>query len=257
MTKLFEVLKYDQRHLNDVTTFLAGVECEIESINYVDCDIEPYFHAEADGSLRNNGVEYISIPLGREDLLDKFKNLHANIVYNNKKEAFSPRTSTHVHINVRQFDEAQLKQLVLFYALFEEFFFAMVDPVRRDNIHCVPLNETMIPQKYRTNALYMAKYWHKYTAFNMLPVAKQGTVEFRHLQGTDDDELLGRWLKTIENLWQLAQTDAITKENIVMTDCHSRWFNKIFADAPEILALAPAMHNKIQNNLIDVKLAFA
>ena len=257
MAKIHEQIKFPERHLNDITTFLAGIECEIESIHHVNVDLAPYFHTEADGSLRNNGCEFISIPLERETLLDKFKNLHANIVYNDKADAFSPRTSTHVHVNVRSFTEAQLKQLLLFYALFEEFFFSMVDPVRRDNIHCVPLNETMMAQRYRTTAFYMIKYWHKYTAFNMLPVTKQGTVEFRHLQGTDDEELLGRWLKTIENLWLLAQDESMTKDTITDVEHHKRWFNTIFADAPEVLALAPAMSNKIQNNLIDVKLAFA
>lgn len=256
MAKLFEIFKFGNPEYNKVDGFLAGIECEIESVDRLNKDLTKFFHAEPDGSLRNHGTEFISVPLPRADLVDKFENLHASIVFYDKDEAFSPRTSTHVHINVRSLDEKQVHQLLLFYALFEEFFFAMVDPVRRHNIHCVPLSETILPSKYRLNAMYMAKHWHKYTAFNLLPIQKQGTVEFRHLQGTDDVDLLNRWLSTIENLWKICQEEAMDKHTILDAENHKRWFNKIFKDAPEILDLAPAMPNLISNNLIDVKLAF-
>jgi hypothetical protein len=256
MAKLRDMFKFGNAEYNKVDSFLAGIECEIESVDFLKDDANPYFHAETDGSLRNHGTEFISVPLAREDLIDKFKGLHASIVYHDKDEAFSPRTSTHVHINVRSLDEKQLHQMLLFYALFEDFFFAMVDPLRRDNIHCVPLSETILSNRYRSTATYLIKYWHKYTAFNLLPVAKQGTVEFRHLQGTDDADLLNRWLSTIENLWAICQEESMDKTSILDAENHKRWFNRIFKDAPEVLALAPAMPNKIQNNLIDVKLAF-
>lgn len=254
MPKLFDLLPYKQDYLNKVDGFIAGIECEIESVDGLEHEIDE-FRAEADGSLRNHGVEYISIPLKKDDLLASFRKLHANITYYDKAEAFSPRTSTHVHINVRTLEPTQLKQLLLFYALYEEFFFSMVDPLRRENIHCVALTETAYPARYKQDVIQLAKNWHKYSAFNLLPVFSQGTVEFRHLQGTDDAALLDRWLSTLNNLWTIAQTDKIDKTTITNNAYHARWFQSIFKDAPEILALEPAMPNKIQNSLIDVKMA--
>jgi hypothetical protein len=257
MPKLFEAIPLAKSELNESLAFFAGIECEIESVQTLETD-DPltYFNAENDGSLRNHGIEYISVPLPRDKLVNQFKNLHANIVYYDKSVAFSPRTSTHVHVNVRRFEPQQLRHLLLFYALFEECFFNMVDPIRRDNIHCVALTETAYPARYRHDILHMAKNWHKYTAFNLLPLFNQGSIEFRHLQGTDDAELLNRWLCTIENLWLLAQRDVMDKHSIVDPQQHLRWFHAIFKDAPEILALEPAMPNIIANNLIDVKMAF-
>lgn len=254
MSKLFECVPYKNAELN-VPGFLAGIECEIESVEGVKDGVDYYFHAEADGSLRNHGTEFISHPFNKDELLVGFKKLHANIVYYDKDEAFSPRTSTHVHVNVRYMEPRQLRQLLLFYALYEEFFFAMVEDSRRNNIHCVALTETAYPARYRNDILQLAKGWHKYTAFNMQPVMTQGTVEFRHLQGTDDAALLERWLSTLENLQSLAMRDNITRETIVEPERLTEWFKTIFANAPEILQLEPAMHNKIQGNLVDVKMA--
>lgn len=254
MAKLYEHFQYPNKGFNEFPKFLAGIECEIESVDHLNKHI-PEFNSEPDGSLRNNGTEFISVPLERDKLLTSFKNLHAELVYHNKAEAFSPRTSTHVHINVRNLEPEQLRQLLLFYALFEDYFFAMVSPVRRNNIHCVPLHETTLPTRYGAPLKSLLNIWHKYTAFNLLPVSKQGTVEFRHLQGTDDAELLDRWLKTIENLWSLAQRETITADNILKTRHIESWFDTIFADAPEVLALRPTMENTIANSLVDVKFA--
>jgi hypothetical protein len=254
MAKLFEFMGYKDPHYN-TAGFLAGIECEIEAVETLRSPVDDYFRVEADGSLRNNGVEYISYPYEKETLLHAFKKLHANLIFSDKNEAFSPRTSTHVHINVRGLESNELRQLMLFYALYEEFFFAMVDAKRRQNIHCVALTETAYPGRYRSDIMALAKSWHKYTAFNMQPVMTQGTVEFRHLQGTDDAMLLDRWLSTIQNLYNLAQVDKISRDSIVDESNLKRWYRTIFADAPEILQLEPAMHNKIQNSLIDVKMA--
>ena len=254
MAKIYTQINFEDPTYNTHPNFLAGIECEVESINYVDAAV-PSFKAEADGSLRNNGTEFISVPLEREHLINEFKNLHANIVFHDKKEAFSPRTSTHVHVNVRNLDEVNVKNMLLFYALFEEFFFAMVNPVRRENIHCVPLNETLLPTKYKQSIWALAKGWHKYTALNLLPIMKLGTVEFRHLQGTDDDALLDRWLKTLENLWTLCQVQAITPTTLTNEKTIEEWFKTIFKDAPEIMALAPTLKTTIANSLIDVKLS--
>lgn len=253
-TKLSELFKWDNPEYTKFDNFLAGVECEIESVSGLRSEVE-HFRAEADGSLRNHGVEYISAPMTRDLLIPQFKKLHANLVYNNRKDAFSPRTSTHIHINCRTLDVDQLRTLLLMYALYEEVFFSLVNPDRRTNIHCVPLTETYLPSRYRQDMRNIIKSWHKYTAFNLLPIISQGTVEFRHLQGTDNAELLDEWLTCIQNLWELSQTNTITRDNIVSPRQIETWFNDIFSHSPRAMAIQPALHNMIQNSLIDVKFA--
>jgi len=194
--------------------------------------------------------------IAKETLLASFKNLHASIQYHEKSEAFSPRTSTHVHINCRTLDSEEARQLVLFYALFEEFFFAMVDKSRRANIHCVPLTETFLPQIYRYDLTRYIKNWHKYTALNVIPLLKQGSIEFRHLQGTNDAQLLSEWLTTLDNLWQICQREELTTETLADTAKLKQYWKTLFGHSPRVMALEPAFNNVIQNSLIDVKFAF-
>ncbi len=238
--------------LNSEQRFIAGVECEIESVYNPNLGFAGFEPTE-DGSLRNNGIEFISIPLPKEALLEAFTNLHAHLEFYNPQEAFSPRTSTHVHVNCRSFDFAQVKTLVLLYALYEDFFFAMCEPGRRDNIHCVPLTETFLPTLYKKELKYLINGWHKYTALNILPLTKLGTVEFRHLQGTGNSELLKDWLTTLENLWILAQREVITEQSLCDDASIKRWWWKLFGHSSRIAPLAPSINNVIAGSLIDVK----
>lgn len=239
--------------LNSVPHFMAGMECEIEAV-YSKKDF-PYFKVTEDGSLRNDGVEFISKPLTRTALNTAFRNLHASIQYTDKKVAFSPRTSTHVHINCRTLSDDQCRTLVLLYALFEEVFFSLVSPSRRGNIHCVPLTETYLPSKYALNINGMRQSWSKYTAINLVPLGSLGTVEFRHLQGTDDAALVEQWLLVLENLWTLAQRVRIDQASLQSKETIYNWFLCIFGDIPQAKALGPALFSIIENSLLDVKLS--
>lgn len=240
--------------LDTTNCFIAGIECEIESVE--PDQTFPNFMSTHDGSLRNEGMEFISKPLPRFELLDSFRNLHATIQLYEPDEAFSPRTSTHVHINCRTLTEEQTRQLILFYALFEDFFFAMVNQNRRGNIHCVPLTETFLPMIYKYELLRYIKNWHKYTALNVIPLLKQGSIEFRHLQGTRDDKLLSEWLIALDGLWLICQRETLTPESLADEAKLKQWWKSLFGHSPRIMALEPAFNNVIQNTLLDVKFAF-
>lgn len=240
--------------LDSAKYFMAGIECEIESVE-PDQQFDNFITTH-DGSLRNDGLEFISAPLDKTTLLDSFKNLHAEIQLYDEEQAFTSRTSTHVHINCRTLNPDQTRQLILFYALYENFFFSMVAPDRRTNIHCVPLTETFLPQLYRYDLSRYVKNWHKYTALNVIPLVKQGSIEFRHLQGTNDAKLLAEWLTTLDNLWQLCQREEITAESLADEAKLKQWWKSLFSHSPRIMALEPAFNNVIQNSLLDVKFAF-
>lgn len=234
--------------------FIAGMECEIESV-IPGQDFAEFARTE-DGSLRNNGLEYISKPMTREFLLSSFKNLHAKIKFHNKEVAFSSRTSTHVHVNCRHLEKDQVKNIILLYALFEECFFNMVNPDRRNNIHCVPLTETIIPTLYREELVFMYKRWHKYTALNVLPLGKIGTLEFRHMQGTGDATLINEWLTTLENLWNLGKVISLSPDTVSRQDVRMLWYDTLFGHSHRMIALRPAVPMLIKNSVIDVKRAF-
>lgn len=250
MTTIAELFGGGAPEFRHATDFIAGVECEVEAVqNPVAMGI---FSPVVDGSLRNKGIEFISIPSTKSDLVQGFKHLHANIKFYPGQEPFSIRTSTHVHVNCLSLTMPQARVMVLLYALFEECFFLMVKPDRRDNIHCVPLTETYMPSLYKRPVDAMVKNWHKYTALNLKRMVDLGTMEFRHLHGTADVAEFEEWLGCLEALWQLCQRveikeDSLTKENIVY------WFETIFGKSPRVMAMRHSLFEIIRNSLIDVK----
>lgn len=233
-------------------SFVAGVECELEGvINPHDCPSG--FKVDKDGSLRGNGYEFISHPFYKDQLLERFRTLHNVLEFYKEEDPFSVRTSTHVHINCAMLEPKQIKNIILLYALFEEFFFMMVKPIRRDNIHCVPLTETHLPNLYRRDLGGMVDRWHKYTALNIKPLKELGTIEFRHLHGTGDVGEFAVWLQVLENLWTLGQRVVIDAKALNKKDLIETWFNAIFAPAPVITAYRASLFDIIRNSLIDVK----
>lgn len=234
-----------------------GLECEVESVANGGKSFAK-FKCVQDGSLRNNGWEYTTaFPNYRAPVVDEFKQLYKDLKLNPKHESFSERTSTHIHVNVSSMEENHARQMILLYALYEEFFFAMVKPCRRDNIHCVPLTETHLPSKYSKTLHEMLQVWSKYTALNLGRLHDLGTMEFRHLHGTNDAEELNEWMHVLENLWKLAQRVTINAEALANHKQLEEWFELLFFPSNKVMMLKPSLFSIIRNSLIDVKMSLA
>jgi hypothetical protein len=230
---------------------LFGTECEIEAISdhqNHDCNWE----VTEDHSLRNSGFEYVSkIPLDYQNSVEAFQSLHTSIVYN-KKEAFSPRTSTHVHVNVSDLPTSKIRNILLGYVLLEEVFFDFIGETRANNIYCVPLYYTNLTSTYSKPFEHVLGAWHKYTAFNLKPVCTLGTVEFRHLEGTSDLYRYSRWLSFLRSLRECAADVDVFEEGVT-----NGWLNTARKVCPVLTRdySDEALMAKIKTRIIDVKLS--
>jgi hypothetical protein len=252
MTKVCNVWPCDgarQFGIADSPAFVVGVECEIEAVKGHGSASLLGWEPKQDNSLRNNGMEYVSKPMERAMFMDKFVGLHKTLQLG--KDPFSQRTSNHVHVNVASLDMVQARNMVLLYALFEECFFMMVKPERRNNIHCVPLTETSLPAIYKKGLDEYVKRWSKYTALNLKRIPDLGTMEFRHMHGTKDANEMNTWLCVLEKLWKLAQEVEVNEQTLTDKNIVS-WFETIFKDT-SVIQLRPSLFEVIRNNLIDVK----
>lgn len=242
---------------NDIALF--GVECEIESVNSDETNWTLFDGIEVkdDPSLRNNGRELVWYgPKPYEQSKQLFKNLHANLKVFSPEQKFSERTSTHVHVNCRGLSTAAVVNLVRMYALYEELVFMCVDKSRRDNIYCVPLVDTHLTALYgSTDLSTLVSRWHKYTAFNLKRLSDLGTVEFRHLQGTDDPELFNNWLLLLEKMFHLAQREIISPDSLTETNVQN-WADMLFGHFPFYRFVRSNVPNIVSNSLIDIKLGF-
>lgn len=229
---------------------LIGTECEIESIldhSKVDGDI---YNTTTDGSLRNNGYEYVSIPLEVDSSIKAFKDLHA--VLKVGPDAYTERTSIHVHANCANLEAVQVRSIIYLYALYEEAFFSMVDKSRRGNIHCVALTETYLPSLYKASLSLMFNKWHKYTALNIRPLNKYGTIEFRHMHGHGDTALYTEWVLAIENLFKIGKTLDVSTANLTEEFLYET-FRELFGHT-RIAAKWADIRSRMDNQIIDIKL---
>jgi len=186
----------------DKNTYL-GIEVEVENVEFYD-ESSPYWKMIDDGSLRNNGREFITPPIRAwrvEHALSRlFNDLNASV-------DFSERTSIHVHMNIRTLTLDQLETLLLTYLLFEKVLFKFIGNNRYENIFCVPLCESKMPVQLRSliqKADTLKIDWRKYTALNLLPIWEKGTIEFRHLHGTKDLAKIMPWINMILSLKMFA-----------------------------------------------------
>ena len=185
-------------------TTLLGIELEVEQCP--NClDFEYFWTETVDHSLRNNGKEYISIPLRAKQIPYAIEYLTDGLNYYNPMYKFSNRCSTHIHLNVKDFTEERLKVFILLYSIFEKHFFNIAGSKRESNIFCVPLYKTEELEK-TINLLTDISIWNKYNALNLGCILgsndnqKIGTIEFRHLYGTLDTDILYPWINSIIEL---------------------------------------------------------
>lgn len=188
---------------------LFGVELEIEGIVG---DPEDYCGnwtmTKEDGSLRNNGWEFVTYPLH----INEVKEEVAKVLKHFQLGAdvhFSERTSCHVHLNVGDMSLEQLAVLLLSYQVTERLLFDFVGASRDKNIFCVPLSECVTSyqaarQLYDGQIVRVVERWRKYTALNFCRIPDIQTVEFRHMPGTPDVNKVNQWLDMIKSMRDFA-----------------------------------------------------
>ncbi len=262
MTTIREYYEIDPGYLESQVLgahgyFVAGVECEIEGLR----DIKERalsnngIRIESEGSLRNGGREFLLPPRRTPDCLALFEQLHSKwLLYS--EEAFHPRTSTHVHVNVQTSTMEQVQSLLYLYSIFEPLAFAFVGDERKNNIHCVPLSMTYMPQQYGKTFDVTVDGWHKYTAFNLLPLKDLGTVEFRHLEGTGDSKRFAAWLGFLETLWiQAHSLKRFTVDQLLSLTFLEETYKKLLT--PEFLRNCKnSPEFNLEDNLLDIKLIY-
>ena len=205
-----------------------GIELEIEGVPNARerCTVLGIRYT-TDGSLRNNGVEFITMPMRLNQmayLLHKF--LDGNFDESN----YSERTSIHVHANVLDLNVDQLSCICLLYQTFEPLLFEFIGHGREKNIFCVPWYDSTLTYEYvgkmmeEKNVGHVHR-WMKYSALNLLPIRTQGTIEFRHMAGHSDSNVIIDWCNLIGCIFSVARNRSLkdVKEQITTLNTTSHY----------------------------------
>lgn len=174
-----------------------GIELELEgftSSNQISAQefLGNDWSVTGDGSLRNGGVEFVTNGgKGGADLHACFERMHEMLQRMNYDASF--RCSTHMHINMLDFNFNQIARFMLAYTCAEPVLFTFCGNYRRSSNFCVPVCESLPFHKRLIARMYddavaarSGQSCNKYTAMNFLPLFSGshdrpalGTVEFR------------------------------------------------------------------------------
>lgn len=219
---------------------LVGIEIEVENMHNSMPPFQAYWAAKADGSLRNAGIELVSVPLQVKQIQLAME--HAwKCMYTNNKPDFSNRTSIHVHLNCRDMSQNQIYVMCLLYAIFEKHFYAFAGQRRLNSIFCVPLYRTNILSSLKDVIYGLTPTWHKYTGLNLLPLLDNhgqrgfGTIEFRHLYGTHELQKIYSWINQILCLRKAAMSMTVTEIETEIfqmntTSSYMDLYHRVFGD---------------------------
>lgn len=192
---------------------LLGIEIEIEKCPNPKNFLIPGWRTDQDGSLKDRGAEYISVPMKPKEIFKAVPALFFTMKMLAKKDEepqFTWRCGIHVHMNIRDFTVEQLFKLLLLYAIFEKPLFRFATMERERSVFCVPLQETYYSMLLRNlftkeDLREVSQGWEKYCAVNLIRMRDYGTIEFRHMSGTKDSEKILTWMNLLLALGQAAK----------------------------------------------------
>lgn len=206
---------------------LIGLEFEAENVSYAregfpaDNLLRRHYHMKGDGSLRDNGAEFVfANPLMGQDMDDALVIMSKE----SKNWSLSERCGLHVHLDVRDMEQIDIYKLFLLYATFEYLIYQFVGDNRDKNNFCVPwfrtyeqhgvMSKILNGKNYDEVGMYVENA-SRYMGMNLASLSKFGTLEFRHMQNTHDFTKITNWINIIMQLKKSAEEEPLTGEDLL------------------------------------------
>lgn len=203
---------------------------------------EDFWRVENDGSLRprNTSAELISVPLRGLNVTAALRLFQEVMKTCAPFASFSHRCGIHVHVNCRQFTVEQVNNIIYTYMCVESLLFdQFVKHNRSGNSFCPALTDCFVSGISKI----------KYSALNRVPLMGLGTLEFRHLQGTDNIEFIEKWILYLTRLVIYATSRPYPKLQAEILDLNSlstydKFVRDIFGPS-EFVRLQDEMENDV------------
>ena len=195
---------------------LVGLEIEVEAVPFLP-ETDPIWLTKADNSLRNGGIEYVSPPICGDEISRMLSSFYTTL---SPEAVFSTRTSIHVHINCLNLTTDQITRFVLLYLVLEKVLYRFVGRDRERNVFCVPLQDTwrvgdlfadLQKKLHRPHDYQLADENIRYMGINFASLYEFGTLEFRQLHGTRNEEKVVTWINLLLAIKNYA-SNVTTKE---------------------------------------------
>jgi len=231
-----------------------GLEIETETKKVYTIPPMNYWISKGDGSLRDNGVEYIlraplkfekEIPAALEEFGERTKGIPFI------KDSIT--TSVHVHVNMLNETFLGMGNFLTLYSMFENLLIRFSGPDRLSNLFCLPICDAEDTYK---NMITMMRYAEaksykgmmmgensvKYAACNLSSFANFGSIELRSFRGETDVAKILDWIGILYKLLEFSRKDLSPKEILLlwknnqldlMTDVFGKAGRKLLAHKDE------------------------
>lgn len=241
--------------------YIIGIEIEAEKVSdhLSGAGASSLWNVVNDNSLRNHGKEFVSVPMDANASPLALATLYG--MFEKFPVSFSWRTSTHIHLNMRQEKVAHVLNLLILYCLFEDSLLDFVGEQRRTSNFCVPVQETGFANlishvlEGRIKLPDLTKDWSKYAAINPRPIhfndhaggpavnSGKGTIEFRQLEGTRSPAKIINWINLIACLQRASRNytvDELESKVISLNSLlqYTNFLNEVFQQHAKLLPIA-------------------
>ena len=235
------------------TNYEIGIEIEIENVpdEMVQNEDEqpsgpvveyPIWICKEDHSLRNKGMEFVSIPI-EGPRIHYALNQFFDVI--NADAHFSPRTSIHVHLNVLDLTPEQIGGAIIVFCAFEKLIYQWIGGDRDKNNFCVPFYEAKaygLINSFITTPFTGTPVGgdNRYLGLNLHAIHKFGSLEFRQLGGTFNKDRIIDWINILFCIKQYAEkTPVATILSIInelnTTSAYIAFYNDVFGHFGTIL----------------------
>lgn len=205
-----------------------GVELELENCKYElpehggtpvvgNIELPGGMLAHKDGSLRNGGIELITLPIRGAELVSQIKFM-CKVAQEHKWKP-SNRAGLHVHVDVQDLTIPRYMNLLKAYALIEPCFFNASGNERSGSIYCKSWFQHASNDVLRSVLEQMAQgigdnMPSRYLGLNINSTRKHGTIEFRHKNSTVDPEEILDWVNVIGRWYNYAMSVNLTPDMV-------------------------------------------
>lgn len=211
MRKIGEIFNVGMPH-NDGFNF--GVEIELEGINKHIPNLR-HWNQEADGSLRDNGREFIfKQPFSLEKSEVALKELKDMFNEVNVKPKATNLTSTHIHIDVRDLTVQQLLHFVACIMVVEDDLAEASGEDRKNNYFALTTSESdhrkrelmdvRTDEDFKMFIRNQVRTDVRYCGINFNSIHRHGSLEMRYLGGQADPTKVLGWLQFYKRVKQLS-----------------------------------------------------
>lgn len=207
----------------------VGIEIELEGLSSSSVSSLVSWNRVSEGSV--NGFELVlNRPTAGEDLfcaIDELRSLRIE----DPSRVFTPRTSVHIHIDIRDLTFPQLINFITLATMFEPVLYNYVAEHRKHNHFCWQLGECQELIKRIHNVMSYANTptlrsalnhefssgSTKYAGINLSSIPRYGSLEFRMHEGTAEAPALIRWINILMAIKNYAKHPERTPSNILET----------------------------------------